>query len=90
MAAAHGSHGLSVFNVGTGTAHSVKDVVNLLERILGRAIRVVEEPSRVRTSERMLLVADIEKIRLTLGWVPRISLQDSLMDLVASYGLHAD
>ena len=53
----------SVFNVGTGVAHSVSDIVELLRRILGRPIAVVQEPSRMRATERMLLVADIGKIR---------------------------
>ena len=79
--------GLNVFNVGTGVAWSVKDIVQLLGRILGRTIRVVEEPSRVRATERMVLVADIEKIRRATAWTPRILLQSSLKDLVTAYAL---
>ena len=79
--------GLNVFNVGTGVAWSVKDIVQQLGRILGRPIRVVEEPSRVRATERMVLVADIEKIRRATAWTPRILLQNSLKDLVTAYAL---
>jgi nucleoside-diphosphate-sugar epimerase len=76
-----------VFNVGTGVAHSVKDIVDLLRRILGRPIRVEQDPARMRSTERMLLAADIEKIRRATPWVPRMSLEDTLRDLVAAYGL---
>ena len=74
LAVADGAQGLNVFNVGTGVAWSVKDIVQLLGQILGRTITVVEEPSRVRATERTVLVADIEKIRRATGWTPRILL----------------
>ena len=68
-------------------AYSVNDIVQLLGQILGRPIQVVEEASRVRATERMVLVADIERIRLAAAWTPRIPLEESLKDLVAAYGL---
>jgi UDP-glucose 4-epimerase len=80
--------GLQVFNVGTGVAHSVGAIVESLGRILGRPIVVVQEPSRTRSTERMLLVADIEKIRRITHWTPRIILEEVLQDLVLAYGLH--
>jgi UDP-glucose 4-epimerase len=87
VAATDTSDGHRVFNVGTGVTHSVRDIVTLLGRILGRTIEVVQEPSRLRASERMLLAANIEKIRRATAWTPRISLEDALTDLVAAYGL---
>ena len=87
VAVADSSHALRVFNVGTGVASSVENIVELLRRVLGRAITVVQEPSRLRATERMLLVADIEKICRDTLWTPRISLEDSLRDLVAAYRL---
>ena len=55
--------GYQVFNVGTGVAHSVDEIVGLLGRMLGRRIEIVRDASRLRPVERMLLVADIRKIR---------------------------
>jgi UDP-glucose 4-epimerase len=87
LAVSDDARGLQLFNVGTGVAWSVSDIVQLLGRILGRPIRIVEDRSRMRATERMVLVADIEKIRRATAWTPRIPLEDSLKDLVASYGL---
>ena len=87
VAVADSAHGLRVFNVGTGVASSVQDIVDRLRRILGRAITVVQEPSRLRPSERMLLTADIEKIRRETPWTPRLSLEDTLKDLILAYRL---
>jgi UDP-glucose 4-epimerase len=82
--------GYRVFNVGTGVAHSVEDIVGLVERILGRRIEIVRDASRLRPVERMLLVSDIGKIGRATGWAPRITLEDSLRDLADAYGLRSD
>ncbi len=89
VAVAARSCGLGLFNVGTGQAHSVSDLLDRLRRILGRPLIVVQEPVRVRANERMTLLADIGRIRNETGWSPRVSLDDTLRDLVAAYGLQA-
>jgi UDP-glucose 4-epimerase len=90
LAVAETSMGFRVFNVGTGVARSVKDIVELLRRILGRPVTVVLEPQRVRASERMLLAADIGQIRNATSWSPRIAIEDTLKDLAVAYGLPAE
>ena len=87
VAVADRAEPLTFYNVGTGAAYSVDEVVDALRRILARPITVVQEPSRVRTNERMLLLADIGSIRKATGWQPQFSLDDTLRDLVAAYGL---
>jgi UDP-glucose 4-epimerase len=84
------ARGFSVFNVGTGSAASVSDIIDLVGRILGRAIAVVGEQARMRRSERMLLLAGIGSIRRAAGWSPRITLEESLRDLVDAYGLQPE
>jgi UDP-glucose 4-epimerase len=81
------SEGHRVFNVGTGVASSVTDVLDLLRRITGRPIAVVQDSSRVRPAERMILVGKIDRIRRATGWAPRLGLEESLKDLVIAYGL---
>jgi UDP-glucose 4-epimerase len=90
LAVLEASAGYQVFNVGTGEAHSVAEIIAALERILGRRIETLQDASRLRPVERMLLVADISKIRRVTGWVPRVTLEESLRDLVDAYGLRPD
>ena len=90
VAALESSQGHRVFNVGTGVGHSVADIIALLARILGRPIEIQQDASRLRPVERMMLVADIRRIREAIGWVPRLTLEYSLRDLVSAYGLNAD
>jgi UDP-glucose 4-epimerase len=87
VAAGESAQGARVLNVGTGAAYSVEDIVARLREILGREIRIVQEPSRMRATERMVLAADIARITRVTGWTPRISFEDTLKDLVAEYGL---
>lgn len=90
IAVSGGPEGVTTVNVGTGVAYSVDEIVQRLQAILGRALTVVQDGSRVRAAERMLLLADLAKIRTAVGWEPRVSLDDALRDLVAFYGLQTE
>jgi UDP-glucose 4-epimerase len=79
--------GRQVLNVGTGAAHAVSEIVERLGRILGRPLTVLQDPQRMRPTDRMRLLADIGRIRAATGWTPRFSLEDSLRDLASAYGL---
>jgi UDP-glucose 4-epimerase len=87
VAVARTSNGLRVFNVGSGRAYSVDDILVSVRRILGRPITAVQETSRLRAGERMLLVADADRITRETGWRSRLTLEDTLKDLVDAYGL---
>jgi UDP-glucose-4-epimerase GalE len=56
-------------NVGTGTGHSVQEVINSVERIAGRP--VVRQAVARREGDSPELVADARKIKALLGWRPR-------------------
>ncbi len=84
------SSGYQVFNVGTGVAHSVADIIATLERLLSRPIEIRRDASRLRPVERLLLVADTARIGRATGWAARVTLEESLRDLIDAYGLRAD
>ncbi|MGI8633292.1 MAG: GDP-mannose 4,6-dehydratase [Solirubrobacterales bacterium] len=64
--------------VGTGTTHSVRELVDLAfgHLDLDPAEYVVQDPAFLRPAEVDLLVADPTKARETLGWVPQTSFED--------------
>ena len=68
----------------------MQDIVERLQRILGRPITVLQDPARIRTSERPMLVADIGRIHRATAWRPRSSLDDTLTDMVTAYGLQTE
>ena len=57
------------FNLGTGTGTSVRQLLDAVGRVAGRAVPVVEAPRR--TGDPPVLVARAERARRELGWTPR-------------------
>jgi nucleoside-diphosphate-sugar epimerase len=70
----HGATG-TVYNVGGGEIASVRESIELLERIAGRTLDVTYGPRQPGDLERTS--ADTTRIR-ALGWEPRTSLADGL------------
>ena len=66
-------------NLGTGTGHSVRAVIDAAEKITGRLVPRREAPRRA--GDPPTLVADPRKARALLGWEPRMS---GLDDILAS------
>jgi len=69
----------TVLNLGTGTGHSVRDVIRAVEALAGREIAVEETPRRPGDTARMVAVPG--RAREVLGWAP---VHSSLEDIVAT------
>jgi UDP-glucose 4-epimerase len=67
------------FNVGTGTGHSVMEVLRAVEEVTGRAVPY-EIGSR-RAGDAPTLVANSDKLKRALGWKPRFP---DLSDIVTT------
>jgi len=67
-------------NLGTGNAHSIRDVLTLLSDIAARPITVEQDESRVRTVDNPLLTCDNLKIQQLFGWRPTYDLAATLRD----------
>jgi UDP-glucose 4-epimerase len=78
---------LEIFNLGTGTEHSIQQLLDMLSEILGRALDVRTDPARVRRIERMHLKPDMMKLRQATGWQPRVGMKEGLQRLCVDYGL---
>jgi UDP-glucose-4-epimerase GalE len=57
------------FNIGTGTGHSVLEVIRAAEEVTGRAVPLEVGPRRA--GDAATLVAASDKLRAALGWAPR-------------------
>jgi UDP-glucose-4-epimerase GalE len=57
------------FNVGTGTGHSVLEMVRAVEAVTGQKVPYVIGPRR--EGDPPALVASSDKLRMTLGWTPK-------------------
>jgi UDP-glucose 4-epimerase len=68
-----------VFNVGTGSGYSVREVVRAVEEVTGGKVPYVMGPRR--EGDPPELMADSGKLRRTLHWTPRYS---ELRDIVST------
>jgi UDP-glucose 4-epimerase len=72
-------HDRLIYNLGSGTGYSVREVIETARQVTGHPIPVHELPRRPGDSAR--LVASSEKIKRELGWKPE---HDNIHDIVAS------
>jgi dTDP-glucose 4,6-dehydratase len=72
------------FNIATGTDVSVEDVVGVVGELLGRELRIVSRPERLRPheSEVFQLRGDASKLRQAVSWEPTTSLRDGLQAVI--------
>lgn len=62
-----------VFNLGSGNGHSVKEIVQTVERVTGQKVKIKICPRR--PGDPAKLVAGAEKARKILGWKPEHDLE---------------
>jgi nucleoside-diphosphate-sugar epimerase len=69
-----------VINLGTGEAVSIADLLERVSKVLGKPLRLVQDPERIRpaASEVGRLISDNTKATQLLGWTPRIKIDEGL------------
>jgi GDP-4-dehydro-6-deoxy-D-mannose reductase len=70
------------YNVCSGRAVIIGDLLDMLLAASRRPIRVVVEPGRLRPRDVPVLLGDPSRIRGELGWTPLIPLEQTLEDLL--------
>lgn len=74
-----------IYNVCSGTAVSVREILGELIRIAHVPVEVREDPARMRPVDVALLYGNNEKLRAATGWSPRIPLRRTLQDVYRSF-----
>lgn len=67
-----------VFNLGSGSGYTVFEVVNEIEKVVGDRLNQVISPAR--SGDPAVLLADIDKARIELGWIPKANLNQIILD----------
>ena len=67
-------------NIGSGTPYTIRDVAAMLSGILGKAIES-EICGKYRVGDIRHCFADITEARAVLGYEPRVTLEDGLVEL---------
>lgn len=79
-----------IYNVCSGTAASMREVLGELIRIAHVPVEVRSDPQRMRPSDVPLLCGDNAKLRERTGWSRRFTLRQSLQDVYAGAQMSAD
>lgn len=70
-------------NVCTGVEHSVREVLQALQDVTGRALTLEQDPSRMRASDRPHLLGDASHLKSLVGWAPDKDFHAGLKELNA-------
>ncbi len=70
------------YNICTGVAPSIGELLDRLCRLARVAVRVEVDPELFRPQDNPVLLGDPGRIRQELGWQPEISLERTLADLI--------
>jgi GDP-4-dehydro-6-deoxy-D-mannose reductase len=81
LAAEKGEPG-EVYNVGSGRAISMHELLDELLALSKVKVRVQVDPARLRPSDVQILLADNGKFRALTGWAPTIPFERTLRDLL--------
>ncbi len=73
-----------VYNLASGRAHSIGDVMKMLLACtaVGEEVHLVSDHALMRPSDVPLILGDADKITRETGWTPRIPLAQTLADLL--------
>jgi len=71
----------SVYNMGSGDSISVKDVVDVVQEILGTKKPVISD-GKARKNEIDNVIADISKANTELKWYPKYSFHDGIKEII--------
>jgi GDP-4-dehydro-6-deoxy-D-mannose reductase len=71
-----------VYNICSGRAIALKDVLDILMSFTSRVIDIRVDPQKLRKTDIPLLVGDNQKIQHTTSWRPKIPIKQTLVDLL--------
>jgi GDP-4-dehydro-6-deoxy-D-mannose reductase len=74
-----------IYNVCSGSAISIREILGELIRIAHVPVEARQDPARMRPSDVPLLYGRNEKIHAATGWSPRIPLRRTLQDVYHSF-----
>lgn len=69
-----------VYNVGSGHSTTIRELIGMLASIAGVHPAIEVDASLLRPNEQVRMVADVTLLRRDTGWIPRIGMQESLLD----------
>ncbi|NJK81640.1 MAG: GDP-mannose 4,6 dehydratase, partial [Chloroflexaceae bacterium] len=74
-----------VYNVCSGVPVRIGDIVEMVQ-VRGRVpVEIRTDPERLRPTDEPLLVGDNSKLRNATGWLPEITMAETVDELLAAW-----
>lgn len=86
MLAEHGKAG-ETYNVGTGHAVVIRELLEEIIRQGGTEIHVETDPAKLRPVEIPIIEADVTKLKQDTGWEPEIPLEQTIAETLAYWNV---
>ncbi len=77
-----------VYNIGSGKAHSIRQLLDALLSMTTAGIRVEQDPARSRPSDTLITLCDASKFRKQTGWEPQIEFEQTLRDTLEHWRMN--
>lgn len=68
------------YNVGSGHAYAIREVLDLILSLSKAEIRIETDPNKIRPVDVPVIEADITKLHQAAGWLPKIPLVQTLQE----------
>ncbi|MCD8069738.1 MAG: GDP-mannose 4,6-dehydratase, partial [Lachnospiraceae bacterium] len=68
------------YNVGSGNAREIRQILALIISMSKTEIRVEIDPNKLRPVDVPIIEADITKIRELTGWMPQIPIEQTIQE----------
>lgn len=75
----------AVYNVCSGTAHAIGDVLDMLLAHCAREVDVVVDPALLRPNDNPLVLGSYARLHAATGWAPAVPIERTLADLLADW-----
>lgn len=74
-----------IYNIGSGKGYTIKQILDIFESLSNAKVEIKVNQELVRTSDVPVLIADATKFTSLTGWNPKISLEETISDILESY-----
>lgn len=76
------------YNVGSGNAQEIRQILDLIVSMSDKDIRVEVDPNKIRPVDVPIIEADITKLNQLTGWKPEIPLKQTIQETLDYWRAH--
>jgi GDP-4-dehydro-6-deoxy-D-mannose reductase len=78
------NHGISgeLYNVCSGSGYSLSEIVQVISEMVDIKVNVVIDSDKIRPNDNKVIIGDNSKIFSHTAWKPKISIEESIHDLI--------